>query len=128
MSRLQTVTLAIVVLAAIIAIPRLVASHERTPPPAEARTPPPAWEESLNFPMSATWLGSTGPRKPDSERHYAAWAICLNCSYTGRVELDRGKRIEDGSCPNCGTKSLMSPIRYWVLTAPSARSTASQEK
>lgn len=33
---------------------------------------------------------------------YKAQARCSNCGWHGKVELEKGTRIEDSACPCCG--------------------------
>lgn len=38
--------------------------------------------------------------------HYYANVSCSNCNYSGGLNIKKGTKITEESCPNCGCKTL----------------------
>lgn len=37
---------------------------------------------------------------------YEVEVYCTNCGYQEKMEIEKGKEIEEKKCPGCGTKNL----------------------
>lgn len=37
---------------------------------------------------------------------YEADILCTNCSYCGKVDIERGAKIEETPCPTCGCMTI----------------------
>lgn len=40
---------------------------------------------------------------------YTTEISCKNCEYSGKAEIPKGTLVEQGSCPNCGCKTVSKP-------------------
>ena len=49
-----------------------------------------------------------------SDDTYKVEVLCKNCGFEGEIEIEKGVKIEDHPCPNCGNRDLirkLKPIR-----------------
>ena len=46
----------------------------------------------------------------DSENTYKAKVYCANCDLKKEVDIQKGKKVEETACPNCGTMELSKDI------------------
>lgn len=46
-----------------------------------------------------------------SEEKYNLEVCCKNCNFDGTVELEKGMKVEDSLCPECGCKTLVKKMR-----------------
>lgn len=42
--------------------------------------------------------------------HYVANVTCTNCQYNGSINIKKGTKVADESCPNCGCKTLANNL------------------
>jgi len=45
------------------------------------------------------------------EDTYVEELTCSNCSFHGKVEIEKGKSREETECPRCGTRNLRKSLR-----------------
>ena len=88
-----------VLLVLLLALACLVGCDEPPAPAQSAR----AWDG-----LSAITMEIVAPPKPKAEGVYAAWAVCLNCSWKGAVEAPLGEPLKSAQCPNCQCSDLVS--------------------
>lgn len=43
----------------------------------------------------------------NTEGAYKVKAVCNNCEWEGEVEIQKGTRVEEQPCPQCGCAALM---------------------
>lgn len=42
----------------------------------------------------------------EEETHYIVKIKCFNCGIKKRIEIQKGTRVDDNKCPNCGCRSI----------------------